>query len=263
MRRSSWLGFAFVAIGLVGCGGSDSTPDRIIIGDTPDAGGETADANVGPDAVPFQEECNTTTQNCLNPDTPKCTMIVVGDMVETECVEQTGTVAADEVCVRVSEGNGGVGRDDCAIGLFCSGLGLPPPPSQGVPPPERRCREFCDSNLDCVTSQKCLSLDGTGPVQGLCVPFCALFGSDCDAVAANMSCSLIGNNDGATAFGICRGNGTVPHGGACMSNLDCQPNMNCISDGTCAALCDNTHACPGGTSCTPVSGVENGGGFCQ
>jgi hypothetical protein len=253
MRAWSLLTVGLLAA--VGCGddGGTAPPDRLVI-EIPDAG-EVIEPDAG--ELP-QEECNTTLQDCEAPETPKCTVIIPAMTPETECLALTGTIAQDEVCMRTQEGNGGVGHDDCDVGLFCSGLGLPL-----GPPPVRRCRQFCDVNINCTSAgQRCVSLDGTGPLEGVCVPTCDLFSTSCDAVGAGMSCAITGNNDGTTALGMCRTNGAGAVGSACTLTTECGPNMNCLSNGQCAALCDSTHACPAGSTCATQPGLANMGGFC-
>ena len=87
MRR---VGLAFSFLALAGCGGDDggNTADRLVI-NVIDA---AALPDMGPpaDASLFMEECNTTTQNCQNPATPKCTFIVSGGALETECASDGG-----------------------------------------------------------------------------------------------------------------------------------------------------------------------------
>ncbi len=253
------LAFA-TCVALAACGGDDggSTADRRII-EVIDAAA-LPDMGPPPDASLNPEDCNTTSQNCQDPVVSKCTVIFNGATFETECLAPTGTLAEGDTCVRDAEGNTGVGHDPCAAGLFCSGIGLPI-----GPPPERACRKFCDSNLNCtVANQECLSLDGDGALQGICVPTCTLFGTDCQA---GMSCSISINNNGADGMGTCRTDGIGMSGNTCDANTDCATNMNCISDGAgggiCAALCDAAHACPGGMACTAVSPLPNQGGFCQ
>lgn len=260
MKRTTYLLLASLAA----CGGGDpdTTADRRVI-DVPDAGPGLPDTGPGPDASLNPEECNTTQQNCQDPVLSKCTVIFNGATFETECLEPTGMLAEGDTCVRDAEGNPGVGHDPCAAGLFCSGIALPT-----GPPPERACRKFCDSDLNCtVALQKCLSLDGDGPLQGICVPTCTLFDSATCVDPVNMSCSISINNNGADGMGTCRMNGIKVAGNACAGSQECSPNMNCISDGAgggiCANLCDAAHACPAGESCTAVPPLPNGGGFCQ
>ncbi len=257
MRRS---GLAFLVLALSACGGDDgSAADRRII--------EVIDAAALPDMGPpadaslFMEECNTTTQNCQNPATPKCTFIVSGGALETECLAETGTVGESMTCLRTSEGDPGVGHDDCAIGLWCSGVALPT-----GPPPVRACRKMCSSNGDCtIAGEECLSIDGSGPLAGFCLPTCTLF--DTATCMANMSCSININIDNTNGMGLCRMNGTKVAGNPCAAHSECSPNMNCISDGAgggiCANLCDAAHACPAGEACTAVPPLPNQGGFCQ
>jgi hypothetical protein len=262
MRRVGLVLLFSISSVVSACGGGDDgdNPDRRII-EVPDA---AALPDMGPpaDASLFMEECSTTLQNCQDPANPKCTFISVGGNLETECLPVTGTLANGETCMRESEAEADIGHDNCNIGLWCSGVSLP-----AGPPQQRACRMMCSDNGHCTTAgEQCLSIDGTDPLDGFCLPTCTLF--DAATCMTGMSCSIMINIDETSGMGICRMDGTIIAGNACGAvGQNCLPNMQCISDGmgggVCANLCDGAHACPGGLACTAVPPLPNGGGFCQ
>lgn len=258
---SKLAGLLIVVVAL-GCGREDVAPDfdaRVIV--------QEPDAAAG-DEIP--EECSLIENDCPE-SLPKCTVIQGAAMVlETECVEVTGSKVEGDSCTRMF---GEVGRDDCDVGLFCSGLAIAP---MGETQP-RVCRRYCIADEHCTGAggDTCLEFgfdDPTMPgdqdhpgVEGLCVPSCILF-EDC---GTGLTCSLNVRNAG-TLFGMCRPTGSVMAGGTCASSNECGPDMNCLFDqngmGTCAQLCDDAHPCPAGACVTmDASGpfnLPNNGGFC-
>lgn len=250
---------------LAGCGGDDAdTADRAPIQLTDAATQPTADA--GPD---LPEECDTTAQDC-NVAGYKCTIIATTPTdpeteFETECVPE-GTVAESDSCLRTPpKGNASVGHDNC-LSTFCSGVGF----DSTVDVPMRRCRHFCDADGDCpVTGERCLSFDGTGPLEGFCLPSCAvLTAGECDP---GFTCSLTVNNDNANWFGYCRTTGAGGHNTPCASDSECQADMNCFNIGTattpnlrCLKLCDPANVCPAApaATCEPFDGLPADTGAC-
>lgn len=221
----------------------------------------SADAGIQRDAAPPQETCSTVVQDCMNPLKPKCTIVFEGVEIDTECVAQAGTVGRDQSCTRTNPGNPGVGRDDCAMGLFCSGMGFPQDMSGAAT--MRACREFCYEGSTCAAGEACAALDNLTPQNGLCMKTCALFGADC---AAGTSCSISSLTGEEMYVGLCRSTGTAAAGAACESSTDCQANLQCLfgdhGSGACGSLCDEAHPCSAG-SCMAIPGLPAAGGFCQ
>ncbi len=261
MRTLAGVVLACVA-GLGGCTPEDIAPMFDAGADEPDAMESNA-----------PEECNTIENDCPV-ELPKCTVIQRSDgRLETECLPVTGTNVDGATCMR--EGNNAVGRDNCDIGLFCSGLAIAP---MGDLQP-RVCRSFCVVDADCTGpgGDTCLDFGIANPanpsqphpgVEGLCVPSCILF----EACAEGLSCSLNANNDGMTLFGLCRPLGAMAAGESCTSSNECAADLTCLFDGAgngeCVPNCDDAHPCTAPATCVTEDtggpfGLPNGGGFCS
>ena len=63
---------------------------------------------------------------------------------------------------------------------------------------------------------------------------------------------------------VCREIGSNGLGASCKAQFDCEADMNCQGNSgfKCKAMCDDAHACDGGT-CTRSAGLPNDGGVCQ
>lgn len=197
--------------------------------------------------------CDTVTQDCTDPTSPKCTLLVVDEALETECVPRTGSLGALAVCMRNAEDDTGVGRDDCAPGLFCLGL--------GVAGTGRVCRSFCRGDAQCARGLRCVPFSERTPPDGLCAQACEFFSTTC---GAGLTCGFSSSNDGASFFGACRKRGTLGQGAACEADEDCGADSVCMVRGDrlqCRPLCDPAHPCPGGTPCT-MSPVLPSLGYC-
>jgi hypothetical protein len=211
----------------------------------------------GPDARPADAAsltCDTVAQDCTAPAAMKCTLIQVGSAGVPRCVTVVGFVASGNPCVR-----GEIGRDDCAPGLYCSGLGFP-----SGNPPQRVCRRFCRDAAGCAAGESCVKLSDETPPDGICVPAsCALFTPGCPS---GMTCDAVELTTAGQWAGVCRSPGSGEPGGPCVE-VDCVAGAHCQrgatpGSATCRLLCDATHPCPAGT-CEPFSGLPNGGGLCR
>jgi hypothetical protein len=268
-------------VGLIAaaCGSSGpntSPPDAAIV-IHPDANPNAPDA-AQPDAKP--KVCDPETGAMCSGGTPKCAVVTAGLM----CVAETGTTAEGGTCTRTG---GMVGIDDCASGLFCSGVGFPAPATGGTR--ARVCRKYCAHDSDCATSGSdagptddwCALLDSEVPPDGICVPGCQLFSgtSQCTGAHAGESCELDLADIDNTVRAECRSSKTgVNQGDSCgipnsttnpPSDENCAAGQDCLTldkgtTFTCQQICDNNNACATG-SCTtlvPMGGF-NGIGFCM
>jgi hypothetical protein len=231
--------------------------------------GDTPPADTGPTT------CDPVKQTgCSTPST-KCTAVDDGTGTGTMpgCVTPTGTAAVDASCTRDSETPAGVGHDTCAAGAYCSGYG------SLSSPPDRHCRKFCADDSGCPSTHKCMTLivdpSGTG-LDGICVPTCTLFGTDCPT---GLNCGVTSADmDGSSIVFSCRQVGTAAVGAPCVTSggtaapapYDCVGDSLCFDpaggSGTafvCNGLCDGTHTCPTGKTCnTSGTGLPTGDGIC-
>ena len=248
-------GLCLTALVVAGCGGGSNTNrtdgGADLVSPARDSGGGGGDMT-----KPASGACDPLKQNCTDPNNTKCTITDdgTGQGVATNCVAPGGTKGESESCMRTGTGAASIGMDNCAKGYFCSGIG------SLAMTPMRHCRKFCDADTACGAKQGCSSL--TQDV-GLCIPKCALFGTDC---AAPLNCSnLVGDIDGKNAFTACRQPGTGAAGATCKDDFTCGADLICTdpqNGGTCAAYCDASHACKTG-KCTAITGLPNTGGACQ
>jgi len=199
--------------------------------------------------------CDAVKQDCTDPANPKCSFVTSGADTVARCVPRTGSGALGQACTRVAQDASGVGRDDCASGLFCSGLSL----ASG-----RVCRTLCSKTADCGAGQGCLELTTKArPAGGMCFASCTLFGA---CGGGGQSCTPAFGTDVATTT-YCRASGTGTLGTVCTRNEDCVANSWCFADSsgqqlTCHAVCDASHACPSPKTCYPAAPLANGGGIC-
>jgi len=218
--------------------------------------------------------CDPVTQNCTDPNNPKCGLVISGTgmnrMITGQC-EPNGTAARDTMCTIDMT----TGMDDCVKGTRCTATGLP----MGSMP---LCRLFCGKDADCGTGQSCRAAIGGGgggtttPI-GICIPSCTPFGTDC---GTGKTCAMTNTDIASTMtkrvlFLSCRATGTTPLWATCQASTDCVDNAVCSrATMTCVPLCDNSNACPnmpdqsdagtGGstpTTCMP-DGLPNNGGTC-
>jgi len=233
--RRGWLALA-AAAALAGC--SDAS---------------TADARTQPPVF----ACDPVGQNCPDGGAPKCSVLLVDNVAVARCLPLEGSVAEGETCER-SEG---IGRDDCAAGGYCSGIGYPLIPEM---PRTRVCRRFCHAVSDCVQGDACVKVTEQVPPDGICVPTgCALFDASCDQ---GMTCDALAITVTGQWAGVCRSPGPQRAGEDC-SAADCVAGAHCAAGttpgtATCHALCDDTHHCPESQRCSPYEGLPNGAGRC-
>lgn len=209
-----------------------------------------------PDARPLVDAgsagCDTVKQDC---PAQKCTLIQMGSAGVPRCATIEGFVGAGQACERRMD----VGLDDCAPGLYCSGLGFAVVTGQAR---ARVCRRFCRDATTCEAGEACIKLSGETPPDGICVPAsCTLYGG-CES---DMTCDAV-ETTGAGWAGICRSPGTAKVGELCVT-ADCVADAHCQGGATagtamCLALCDDAHACAAGT-CAKLAGLPAGGGVCR
>jgi hypothetical protein len=168
----------------------------------------------------------------------------------------TGTEGAS--CTRASSNATDVGHDDCAKGFFCTQIGSP----DGA----LKCQKLCHSVSNCSAGQRCFARDGRTPEDGTCVATCNLF----QACTNGLQCASVAiDTDTVTWFPICRTAGANTLGMGCNADADCAAGMFCGHNhasptiNVCTPLCDNSHACPATYSCVPLTGLPNGGGYCN
>lgn len=236
-----------------GCGNNDLPNQLDGANGLPDMSmGNTPPDLSNPDLWP--QSCDPLKQDCTDPNKSKCAMVedVSGTMQIPICVMPTGTKMTEDPCTRVNDMPSGAGYDDCAKGNYCSGL------ATLSNPPVRHCRNFCLLDTQCKNSEHCAGLigDATGMsfIMGLCVPTCAAFGTDC---GQGLNCSYqVPTVDLSTEYLSCRQAGQVGTGGACTLDSDCVADAICVTptmgNKLCAGLCDMTHTCANGKTCTMI-----------
>ena len=259
-------------------GADVATTDSGTTGDTK-TGDTKADTKTGDTTPPGDTSsgtCDPVAQTGCSAPSTKCTAVDDGTGVGTMpgCVTPSGTAAVDATCTRDSETPAGVGHDSCAAGAYCSGYG------SLSSPPDRHCRKFCADDTGCPSTHKCMALivdPGGSPLDGICVPTCTLFGTDCPS---GLNCGVTSlDMDGGSVITSCRQVGTAAVGAACATTgsspgpapYDCVADSLCFdpAGGTgtafvCNALCDGTHTCTAPATCmTSGSGLPTGDGICQ
>jgi hypothetical protein len=146
---------------------------------------------------------------------------------------------------------GGDGADDCAPGSIC----LAPI----IGDKAYFCFTLCNVSGDCPGAVDCgtRKLTASGGEVSVCDPPYDQVGTGgcnpledtgCDAGRA---CFLVSpdkaTNRSRTVCEFSYGDGR--NGKACTSARDCMPKNACV-DGGCRQVCDSSHGCPSGTSCT-------------
>lgn len=208
--------------------------------------GITCDGVSQPVAVKDSTEtcCNVKMQDCTDA-TQRCQIVSVGDNLHTTaCIPVTGSKQKGETCERITDDDSGIGRDNCAKGLFCA--------SWGVIGDGRVCSPLCDASSDCGTDERCFST-GAAPRGGACATICDPFaspstcpnGSACHDVRAAMD--LLGD----VPMTLCSAVGSAVEGESCQSTSNCTAGTRCAS-GICRTLCDKDHPCNNGKTCKPL-----------
>ena len=262
-RRRLFLGSLLVAtcamsawLFVVAC--SSSSDDGTTSG--AEGGGPTSEG--GPMTVPTDagggdamtadaqgSACDPLKQDCADPSL-KCTVVLVDGKYVAQCAAPTGLglVQDGQSCERT-----GPGHDNCAKGLAC----IPDSPTSAT------CRKLCAADTTCGAGSQCGRLTSAAPYYGVCWKTCTPFGSDC---AGGETCAgLHLTADGTVDFEACRPVGTAAIGDMCGAQYDCAADLNCqgtTAAFTCKALCDDAHACDGGT-CKHFAGLPANGGLCQ
>jgi hypothetical protein len=251
------------AIALAACGGGGGGN----IGGTPDAGILLIDA--GPDAPPSLSECDTTAQDCPLA-TQKCTVGInaAGDWL-TACRDiKPDPVGLNMACMRDSEGNAGVGRDNCDKGLYCTALGNPDG-TFGIG--HQTCRAFCRATSACADGFECMGLTDLTPTDGICIDSCDPLGAGCDEAATPPAWCQPKDNILGVSRGICVQAGGLQVDAICSGagiTDTCAANLLCVGNDdngfTCRPICslaDATFPCATG-SCEMINGFATDFGTC-
>jgi hypothetical protein len=166
----------------------------------------------------------------------------------------TGTAKAPASCTVSFEGTARQ-SDDCAPGSICL--------AGTIGETRRYCFVLCRSAIDCPGGVACgerpLSLAG-GVVDVCDPPYdpCGPDGTCCDPLAdtgcgADRHCLLVtpdqGSGHSRTVCEYAYGDGR--NGSSCTSARDCQTRNACVN-GSCQAICDASHPCPGAGTCVPL-----------
>jgi hypothetical protein len=230
------LASLFSAIFFIACGNGGTPIDML----------PQQDMLAPSDLSPPSQTCDPFQQDCSDP-AEKCSLVLGDGGFVPSCIP-SGDRMLNDTCTSMP-GLAGEGHDDCAKGLACASIGL----AQN----ERQCRQWCESQTDCASTERCSLADAT---VGLCVPSCAPFA----ACSAGLTCGFLGFNLD-NSYGLsCRSIGTTATGLACMSSLDCSADAVCSGSGTskkCVSLCDGGHSCAAG-SCLHLTGFPSGSGIC-
>lgn len=195
--------------------------------------------------------CDPGAQNCPYDERSKCTIHnTLGGGIRTQCDEPTGAQGLEQLCTRdMSRPEGPLGWDDCAAGGICLRDGHAT---------ERRCNKLCKSSTACGPGEACVNLTAPAlsPGVGWCTAAgCSLFGGGC---AAGWTCQIDHSVEGLQTT-RCRMAGTVPIQSACSLDADCGAGAHCDGTGTCRQLCDASHGCPMGLSCSFFSDAPSFG----
>jgi len=228
MRRSAiFMGHALgVMSGLVACGGNAPTRPET----STDAGNCDPLAQTGCAA---SEKC---TYTRASPQ-PQC--------------RPTGIVPAGGDCSIDSSDD-----DDCVRGSTCTRTALADS-DPNAPVPHAVCRAYCADDTDCTASgsgsARCETV-ATSRRAGLCVDACTPFGVDCAPTGTCAGKRL--DIDGRTEFMVCHFVGAGTDGSMCANETECGSDLICEgtvpfrTNGICKRLCDATHSCASGTSCS-------------
>lgn len=173
----------------------------------------------------------------------------------------TCSYEATGACSGGTSGGGGLG-ERCEAGACDAGLECDDATGIDV------CRRPCTMDTECVTGAWCLGGDG------LCSDACTVFtDAGCPTGA---KCDYLGEAQSGTPspITVCSAVGSGRAGATCMTNSQCARGFSCVLDsgstsGRCTQVCDATHPCPSGQTCSgggglpfPFPGLE-GLGFCS
>ena len=236
---------------LAGCGNNSDKPADAGVDDL-----KVADASASKPDLKKAPTCDPVAQTCTDP-AQKCTLFTDDTTGQTPadrtCVAVKGTNADGQTCTRVS-----LGDDDCAKGLLCT--------IRGVPGGGLACRKMCHAATDCNPGEKCTSPNATDPTDGICVPSCTPFSTTCGTgnTCGTIYTDITYTDQNQVFVFTCRAVGPGVLGDGCMGNEECGPNLYCDNQGTCSALCDDTHQCAGPDPGDGGMSDDGGGGLaCQ
>ncbi len=271
MSKSLKFAFIFSTLTLamvlsIGCGDDDGGG---VIPGTPDSGITL------PGADAAVESCDTVTQDC-EAETDKCSVNVevpaTGAVWSTTCRPITGSLELGAMCMRdPSVGNPGVGKDNCAEGLYCTARGNP---DGDVTPEARVCRRFCQSTAGCTgggANFTCMQLTtNLTPATGICIDSCAPLGTGTCVEGA--WCTPQSDIQGMTK-GECTEAGTAEVNTECAGTITCGANLICVTStmgetmtNVCRAVCDlaatPAFPCAMGETCSPIGGFPADYGVC-
>ena len=161
-------------------------------------------------------------------------------------------------------GSGGAGTSctqdsECMTGTWCD-----------KPLGGGRCVAFCaDANdTSCATTMAagsvCIPLtDGFSQVAAFCTMVCDPFTATSACTEAE-DCKLVDNSGHGGCFSLA----AMPaaEGEDCTYINDCARGLDCLTaggSGTCHHVCNSTHMCPSGGTCTAFAGSSDGLGGCS
>jgi hypothetical protein len=98
-------------------------------------------------------------------------------------------------------------------------------------------------------------------VAAICSTVCNPFMSS--AVCTSMQdCKLLDTGEHGGCFAL--SSPPVGVGMSCQFVNDCDVGLHCLGNpGTCHHICDSSHMCPTGGTCTTIQGGTNGLGVCS
>ncbi len=244
--------------------GLPGTPDSGIVLPMPDAAPAMS-------CDPLAQNCTAATDKCSLDLTQSATAATWGE----SCRPQTGMVAAGAMCARSMEGAPGVGKDNCAKGLYCTAIGNFAADTSAA---ARVCRTFCRSNSQCTvgTHPACFQLTAMrNPDTGFCVDSCNILADD-GICTGGTWCEPSRSMEGQ-ALGLCSTAGTAAVGETCggMPVVDCQKGSVCITTNStmmsaCAAWCDIVadptmakFPCPANFTCKAFGNGPTDFGICS
>jgi hypothetical protein len=257
----SLIVIGLTCLALTACGSSGDDDDIL---PTPDAG-----VHVGPDAMVVAASCMTDLQDCPDPN-QKCTVSIdTSNNWSTVCRDiHENAVGIDVACMRDSDGNTGVGRDNCDKLGYCTALGNPDG-TFGIG--FQTCRQFCRATSQCDGTHECMTLTDLVPADGICIDSCTALGTDTCTDGAWCEPK---DNIQLESRGICVKGGTLTLGQTCGGAVadDCATNLLCVSHpdmtSTCDQVCDlagTQVTCPQdpvATTCTMIGNFATDYGVC-
>ncbi len=223
-----------------------------------EAGGGAAscDATGAPAAFPGATRwcCDPAAQDCGAGQ--RCNFAGAGmnNAVALTACMPAGMGAEGAACMRA---DGRLGADDCGVGLSCVNFGQ-------ATASQRTCQRLCRSSADCMGDAACVVVSDA-PRGGICRPRCTILGSDCPMGTCRHATTW-GATSPATAPAVlgtsCSPTGTGAEGAPCTSSLDCGANLTCARRSgadpfACRRICDMTHACPMGSTCSGAMDATN------